>query len=79
MSLDEIKRKRAEDVTQRDKVLDSVKKELKDRNQKKIEKKLAVKKNKPSAPKGKDIGAKATANMKGGKGKASGGNTGGKR
>ena len=40
MSLDEIKRKRAEDETARDKALDATKKELKDRNQKKIQKKL---------------------------------------
>jgi hypothetical protein len=54
MSLDEIKRKRAEDVASRDKTLESTKKDLKDRNQKKIQKKLDTKKAAPkaAAPKG---------------------------
>ena len=56
MSLDEIKRKRAEDVASRDKTLEATKKDLKDRNQKKIQKKLDVKKTtKPAPAKGKDV------------------------
>merc|ERR1711939_1185513 len=43
MSLDEIKRKRAEDAATRDKNLESTKKELKDRNAKKIQEKKAQK------------------------------------
>ena len=45
MSLDEIKRKRAEDEASRDKTLASTLKDLKDRNQKKLQKKLDIKKN----------------------------------
>ena len=37
MSLDDIKRKRAEDTTTRDKMVDATKKELKDRNVKKMQ------------------------------------------
>jgi hypothetical protein len=53
MSLDEIKRRRAEDTTQRDKALEATKKELKDRNQKKIQAKVAKKPKEagPKAPK----------------------------
>ena len=43
MSLDEIKRKRNEDVASRDKALQSTKKELKDRNVKKMQAKKAEK------------------------------------
>merc|ERR1711937_675003 len=66
MSLDEIKRKRAEDDATRDKALDATKKELKARNVKKMqEKKAAASKSKPAA-KAQD---KAQKNVKqGGKG-----------
>lgn len=43
MSLDEIKRKRAEDTAQRDKTLEATKKELKDRNLKKMQAKKTEK------------------------------------
>merc|ERR1711934_76078 len=43
MSLDEIKRRRAEDAGARDKNLEATKKELKDRNAKKIQEKKATK------------------------------------
>merc|ERR1711970_569123 len=43
MSLDEIKRRRAEDANTRDKALEATKKELKDRNAKKIQEKKATK------------------------------------
>ena len=50
MSLDEIKRKRAEDESTRDKALDATKKELKARNVKKMqEKKASVSKNSKAA------------------------------
>jgi len=49
MSLDEIKRKRAEDASSRDKALEATKKELKERNLKKVQAKK-VEKAKVKAP-----------------------------
>ena len=52
MSLDEIKRRRAEDHTNRDKDLDATKKLLKERNTKKMqEKKVKTKATKTAQPK----------------------------
>lgn len=48
MSLEDIKRKRNEDAAYRDKVIESAKKEIKDRNLKKIQ---AKKSDKTKAPK----------------------------
>merc|ERR1711904_718874 len=68
MSLDEIKRKRAEDETTRDKALDATKKELKARNVKKMqEKKAAQAKSKPAA-KAQDKAQKAAPKIKQAKG-----------
>ena len=53
MSLDEIKRKRSEDATIRDKALESTKKELKDRNVKKMQQKKAEKAKVTKATSGK--------------------------
>mmetsp|Transcript_6304 Transcript_6304/g.4743 ORF Transcript_6304/g.4743 Transcript_6304/m.4743 type:complete len:158 (-) Transcript_6304:38-511(-) len=55
MSLDEIKRKRAEDAKERDKKLEQAKKEVKDRQQKKI----AAKKTEKSKQVKKDVKAPA--------------------
>merc|ERR1712147_482453 len=68
MSLDEIKRKRAEDEATRDKQIDATKKELKARNVKKMqEKKAAASKNtKPAATKAP--AAKAAPKIKQAKG-----------
>merc|ERR1712139_705363 len=65
MSLDEIKRKRAEDEATRDKALDATKKELKARNVKKMQDKKATqaKNTKPAASK-----AQAPKNVKQSKG-----------
>ena len=58
MSLDEIKRKRAEDEASRDKALEKTKTDLKQRNQKKIQDKLDKKKvTKKDKPSGKDMKA----------------------
>merc|ERR1711934_217346 len=68
MSLDEIKRKRAEDAGVRDKNLESTKKELKDRNMKKMqEKKAAASKNVKSASQKAPV-AKAAPKIKQAKG-----------
>ena len=68
MSLDEIKRKRAEDEATRDKALDATKKELKARNVKKMqEKKAATSKNVKSAST-KAPAAKAAPKIKQAKG-----------
>lgn len=68
MSLDEIKRRRAEDAGTRDKNLEATKKELKDRNVKKMQSKKAEKaKVKPvssKAPAVKQQKAKVTKNFK---------------
>ena len=58
MSLDDIKRKRQEDHTARDKDLDATKKALKERNQKKVQAKVDTKKSK-GAPKPKDMAKNA--------------------
>ena len=68
MSLDEIKRKRAEDESTRDKALDATKKELKARNVKKMqEKKASVSKNSKAAST-KAPAAKAAPKIKQAKG-----------
>ena len=68
MSLDEIKRKRAEDEATRDKALDATKKELKARNMKKMqEKKAAVSKSNKAAST-KAPAAKAAPKIKQAKG-----------
>jgi large subunit ribosomal protein L24e len=68
MSLDEIKRKRAEDEATRDKALDSTKKELKARNVKKMqEKKATATKHSKAAPV-KAPAAKAAPKIKAAKG-----------
>ena len=66
MSLDEIKRKRGEDIAARDKALDSTKKELKERNVKKMQQKK-VEKSKIAKAAGGKAGAaapKATQKIK---------------
>ena len=68
MSLDEIKRKRAEDEATRDKALDATKKELKARNVKKMqEKKVSASKNNKAAST-KAPAAKAAPKIKQAKG-----------
>ena len=68
MSLDEIKRKRAEDEATRDKALDATKKELKARNVKKMQEKKAEKaKHAKNAPKQQAPVAKNQAPPKGNK------------
>ena len=67
MSLEDIKRKRQEDHTTRDKELDATKKALKERNQKKVQAKVDNKKAK-GAPKAKDM----TKNAPGGAPKQAG-------
>ena len=71
MSLDEIKRKRTEDAAVRDKALDSTKKELKDRNMKKMQAKKAekakVNKAAQRAPPAKAAAAPKAGGKKGGK------------
>ena len=53
MSLEEIKRKRNEDATQRDKNIESAKKDIKDRNLKKIQSKKVESKKAPKATQAK--------------------------
>lgn len=69
MSLDEIKRKRNEDVKVRDANLEATKKELKDRNLKKMQAKKAekAKQNKAAPAKGKVDAPKVKAPKKGNK------------
>ena len=60
MSLDDIKRKRQEDATTRDKELEATKAQLKARNQKKLQSKLDSKKGQKGGPK-KDLPKNAPA------------------
>ena len=69
MSLDEIKRKRAEDASTRDKQLEATKKELKDRNLKKMQAKKAEKKATQKQAAQKAPAAKAAPKQKVQKGK----------
>ena len=50
MSLEEIKRKRNEDAATRDKAIEAAKKDIKDRNMKKIQEKKKIDKSKQSKP-----------------------------
>merc|ERR1711988_22752 len=68
MSLDEIKRKRAEDDATRDKALDATKKELKVRNVKKMQKKKAAASKNVKAASTKAPVAKAAPKIKQAKG-----------
>merc|ERR1711904_568572 len=68
MSLDEIKRKRAEDETTRDKALDATKKELKARNVKKMQEKKASQAKNVKAASTKAPAAKAAPKIKQAKG-----------
>merc|ERR1711907_63456 len=68
MSLDEIKRKRAEDETTRDKALDATKKELKARNVKKMQEKKATQAKQNKGPAQKAPVAKAAPKIKQAKG-----------
>merc|ERR1712022_59205 len=68
MSLDEIKRKRAEDETTRDKALDATKKELKARNVKKMQEKKASQAKNTKAASTKAPAAKAAPKIKQAKG-----------
>tara|TARA_B110000503_G_C6948632_1_gene330087 strand:- start:155 stop:703 length:549 start_codon:yes stop_codon:yes gene_type:complete len=69
MSLDDIKRKRAEDTATRDKQLDATKKELKDRNVKKMQAKKQEKAKQPKNAAPKAPAAKAAPKQKVQKGK----------
>ena len=69
MSLDEIKRKRAEDTSARDKQLEATKKELKDRNVKKMQAKKQEKAKQPKNVQPKAPAAKAAPKQKVQKGK----------
>ena len=68
MSLDEIKRKRAEDDATRDKALDATKKELKARNVKKMQEKKAAASKNVKAASTKAPAAKAAPKIKQAKG-----------
>merc|ERR1712147_223007 len=68
MSLDEIKRKRAEDEATRDKALDATKKELKARNVKKMQEKKAAQSKNVKAASTKAPAAKAAPKIKQAKG-----------
>ena len=68
MSLDEIKRKRAEDEATRDKALDATKKELKARNMKKMQEKKAAASKSNKAASTKAPVAKAAPKIKQAKG-----------
>ena len=68
MSLDEIKRKRAEDEATRDKALDTTKKELKARNVKKMQEKKATQSKQSKGPAQKAPVAKAAPKIKQAKG-----------
>ena len=68
MSLDEIKRKRAEDEATRDKALDATKKELKARNVKKMQEKKATQSKQSKGPAQKAPVAKAAPKIKQAKG-----------
>merc|ERR1719198_524152 len=68
MSLDEIKRKRAEDEATRDKALDATKKELKARNFKKMQEKKASQAKNTKAASTKAPAAKAAPKIKQAKG-----------
>ena len=63
MSLEDIKRKRSEDAATRDKAIEAAKKDIKDRNLKKIQAKKQDKKAKP-APSQKAPAAKAAPKQK---------------
>ena len=71
MSLDEIRRRRTEDAATRDKALDASKKEIRERNVKKMQAKKAVagKKNQSAATKAPVAKQAAAPKAKGGKGK----------
>ena len=71
MSLDEIRRRRTEDAATRDKALDASKKEIRERNVKKMQAKKAVagKKNQAAATKAPAAKQAAAPKAKGGKGK----------
>ena len=69
MSLDDIKRKRAEDTSTRDKQLEATKKELKDRNVKKMQAKKQEKAKAPKNVQPKAPAAKAAPKQKVQKGK----------
>ena len=69
MSLDDIKRKRAEDASTRDKQLEATKKELKDRNVKKMQAKKQEKAKAPKNVQPKAPAAKAAPKQKVQKGK----------
>ena len=69
MSLDDIKRKRAEDTSTRDKQLEATKKELKDRNVKKMQAKKQEKAKQPKNVQPKAPAAKAAPKQKVQKGK----------
>ena len=71
MSLDEIRRRRTEDGATRDKALEASKKEIRERNVKKMQTKKSVggKKNTAAATKAPAAKAAAAPKVKGGKGK----------
>merc|ERR1712194_145250 len=68
MSLDEIRRRRTEDTATRDKALEASKKEIRERNVKKMQTKKAATGGKKNAAPAKAPATKAAAAPKGGKG-----------